>query len=219
MKRFILCFVLGISFATFALAQTSGYAGFGFIAEEDSDSQPSEEVKKDEPAVQDVEVNATAESKEQVPETVTTPKSKPEATVTTPSPAQESDEEEEEGEEEEREDDEKKIFLALNNVKSTLAAVRSVSYCSAVFVLFNNTKKEIQDISGSIGIGNQRKDFKFKKVAAGASVGWPLRVIGDACESIFALPDLQIKTCKVQGMSDKKCRAKLRYVPLNANAR
>lgn len=119
-----------------------------------------------------------------------------------------------EEEEESEEDKEKFIYLALNDIKNYGATIKAVSYCSGYFVLFNDTKKAVQEISGTVGIGDQKKEFKFENVQSGGSVGWPLQIVGAACDSMLQIPDIQIDVCKVERMSDKKCREKLLFIPI-----
>lgn len=215
MKRFILFFLMGIGFATYVVAQTT--SGFDFVVEEEDDevvsdeAQPTEQVESaaDENSENKNTANEASPAQEKQ-DTATVSSGKAE---TPPEETQENVKDEEETEEEK----EKMIYLALNDVESTLAAVRSVSYCSGYFVLFNDTKKEIQEISGTIGIGDQTKDFKFTGVASGASVGWPIQIIGKACETIYGLPDIQIKKCQVKDMGEKRCRSKLVFVPITQN--
>ncbi len=129
---------------------------------------------------------------------------------TQPTPDQEMLSDEEESEEEEK----KYIFTALNDIKSYPATIKAVSYCSGYYVLFNDTKRVVQEISGTLGIGDQTKDFKFENVQSGGSVGLPLQIVGAACDSMLQIPDIQIKVCKVERMSEKKCRERFVFVPI-----
>ena len=68
-------------------------------------------------------------------------------------------------EEEELEQDKNRlIYLALNNVKNYSSPIKTVSYCSGDFILFNDTKRIIQEISGTLDIGDQQEEFKFENV-------------------------------------------------------
>ena len=116
--------------------------------------------------------------------------------------------------EEESEEEKKYIFTALNDIKSYPATIKAVSYCSGYYVLFNDTKGLVQEISGTLGIGGQTKDFKFENVQSGASVGWPLQIVGAACDSMLQIPDIQINVCKFERMSEKKCRERFVFVPI-----
>jgi hypothetical protein len=119
--------------------------------------------------------------------------------------------------EETDEEKEKLIYLALNNIKNYSATIKAVSYCSGYFVLFNDTKKVIQEISGTIGIGDQTKDFKFENVQSGESFGWPLQIVGGACDSMLQIPNIQVNVCKMERLSEKKCKEKLLFVPIGTS--
>ena len=190
-------------------------AGFDLAVEAEEDVQAVEEVvapeneNKDEAVVADK--GTEPEQKEVSTEVKTEEKTEPtpqeEATAT------EGEEEEEESEE----DEEKKIYLTLNNIASTIASVKTVSYCSATFVVYNDTKKDLQEMSGTIGIGDQKKNFKFSKVAPGKTGVSPIQLVGRACESIYNLPDIQVKKCQAKDMSEKKCLGRLLFVPTPMN--
>ena len=119
-------------------------------------------------------------------------------------------------EEEENDEQEKKIYLALTNIENTLAPVRAVSFCSGTFVVFNDTKKTVQEISGSFTIGDQTKSFKFPNVGKGQSVGTQFQLVGKSCESLknISVPDIKFDKCQIQGMRKEKCLEKLVFVPI-----
>ena len=83
--------------------------------------------------------------------------------------------------------------------------------------MFNDTKKVIQEISGTIGIGDQTKDFKFENVQSGESFGWPLQIVGGACDSMLQIPNIQVNVCKMERLSEKKCKEKLLFVPIGTS--
>ena len=210
MKHFIFCLLLAATGIVLNVqAQTPSDFGFDFVVEEDEESHPI-------PSTQELTENQTSEAADQ--NTENSQKIQIDESIQPETATTEASSAEEEPQEEDTEDEQEQlIYMALNDIQSSLAVVRSVSYCSAAFVLFNATKKEIQEISGTIAIGKYRKNFKFSNVSSGSSLGWPIQIVGNACESIMAPPTLQIEKCKVKGMSDKKCRSKLRYVPLGAS--
>lgn len=117
-------------------------------------------------------------------------------------------------EEETEEEKDRKIYFALNDIQNNLVAVREVSFCSAHFVLYNDTKRTVNEISGSIKIGDHEEKFKFSGVAPAKAVGLPVQIIGKSCEEIMNIPTLNLKVCKVERMSEKNCRTKLIYVPI-----
>ena len=188
---------------------------FGVIqAEVDSDEVSETQAESILQEQQDIQGDVTDEVLEQVTEEESVPEEVSQAeTESTPV---ESDEELPEDEETD-EEKEKLIYLALNNIKNYAATIKAVSYCSGYFVLFNDTKKVIQEISGTIGIGNQTKDFKFENVQSGESFGWPLQIVGAACDSMLQIPNIQINVCKMERLSEKKCKEKLLFVPIGTS--
>ncbi len=223
MKRFILCLFFLTGLAGVVRIQ-SAYSGFNFVVEEE-DSQNTgnvvasekEEVKvKDDAATTEPEI--VPEVKEESTEVKGSTDVKKEEKTEQPTQAEEVVAEENPEEEEESEEDkEKKIYLTLNNISSTIASVKTVSYCSATFVVYNDTKKDIQEISGTIGIGDQKKKFKFSKVAPAGTGVSAIQLVGKACEFIYNLPDIQVKKCQAKDMSEKKCLSRLLFVPTPTN--
>ncbi len=124
----------------------------------------------------------------------------------------ESDEEEDE---EDEENEEEKVFIALTNVKTTVAAVKSVSYCSGDFMVFNSFKKRpVQELSVALKIGNTEKKFDFKNVAPKETTGKNFIMVGADCESILKVPPVDIQACKIKGIPDKKCKEKIEFIPI-----
>ncbi len=205
MKRFALIFFMTLCFIINVYAQTN----FNYVIEEETDeiteNPPMNSAQESENGVTE-QVTATEVTQDKVGE------NKEDETVK--DTVQVSSEEEQIEDEEEEEAEEEKIFIALNDIQNTLAAVRSVSYCSATLVMLNNTKRNIQEISGTIGIGDQNKKFQFLDIKAKSAGGYPLQIVGKACESILALPNLQINKCQMERTSDSKCRRLLIYVPI-----
>ncbi|MBE6446225.1 MAG: hypothetical protein E7021_02350 [Alphaproteobacteria bacterium] len=122
-----------------------------------------------------------------------------------------------EEEEESEEDKDRLIYVALNDIKNYPSPIKTVSYCSGYFILFNDTKRTVQEISGTLGIGDQQEEFKFENIQPDGKVRSSVQIVGEACDFILQIPDIQIDVCKVERMSDKKCREKILFVPINSS--
>lgn len=221
MKRFVLFLFFLTGFIGAFRIQTA-HSGFNFVVEEEG-GQDTEDVvtpKKEEIEVE-VKDDAAVTEPETMPESEQTENStevnKEEKTEQSMQPEEVVAEENPEEEEESEEDEEKKIYMTLNNIASTIASVKTVSYCSATFVIYNDTKKDIQEISGTIGIGDQKKKFKFSKVAPAGTGVSAIQLVGKACERIYDLPDIQVKKCQAKDMSEKKCLGRLLFVQEGTN--
>lgn len=228
MKYFITLFLLGIGFATYTFAQITEYSGFYVAVDEDEndeqkieEEQIKEEVKTEivvkeniNQATEEKKIEKKVHSSNQIRTKDFSPNSSQKVEKKISEEVSVEDEEDES--DEEKEEQERRIYIALDDISSTLASIRSVSYCSGTLILFNDTKKDIQEISGTISIGNQKKNFKFKNIASGSSGGQSLQVVGNACESIFStrLSDFDFQTCKVKEMSRSRCLGKLWFVPI-----
>ena len=116
--------------------------------------------------------------------------------------------------EEVEEEEEKLIYLALDNIKNRSASIKAVSYCSADFLMYNDMNRNVQEISGTIAIGDQTKDFKFDDVPSKQSVVMSLQIVGTACDSMLDLPNIQVNVCKVERLSEKRCKEKLFFATI-----
>ena len=121
---------------------------------------------------------------------------------------------EEEKEEEEGEDDEHFIFISFADVKATLTPNRNASFCFASFIALNHLKKELKSFSGDFTIGSMTKQFKFYNVEKERIAGAKYTFVGTSCEEILNPPSYNITTCQVDGWSEKKCKSKVRFVPV-----
>ena len=211
---FVFFFLLAGMGTAFAQAQDDAYSfpdlSFDFEQEEITDSQPEEETNGEETDLV-LEESEVVENTEEQPSVV---ENQPVQSEELKTDVTEQNVEEVEEETEEEEEEEKFIYLALNNVKSHMSVIKSVSYCSAEFILYNDTKRVVQEVSGTLGIGDQKKKFEFKNVQPAQPVGLAYQIVGNACESILNVPDIQVEVCKVERMSEKNCKAKLVFVPI-----
>ncbi len=134
---------------------------------------------------------------------------------TVQSEPQVSEESPEEEGDSEQDDKEEKVYIALDNIQTTVAAVKEVSYCRGSFILFNGFKKRpLQELSVSLKIGNTDKKFDFKNVAPQATSGKNFIIIGEDCAAILKVPPVDIQKCQIKGISKKKCKEKIEFVPI-----
>jgi len=120
-----------------------------------------------------------------------------------------------EGEGKEAKEEAEKIFIALNNIKTNVTAVRAVSNCQADFVLLNGfKKKKVENFSVTLTIGSTEKTFSFKNVAPQSPTGEHFMMIGKDCENILNTPQTNITKCQIPGMTEKKCIEKVNYISL-----
>ena len=120
----------------------------------------------------------------------------------------------EEGSEEEDDEKEQHIYIVIDDVKATLTPNRNASFCSAAFAVANGLKKEIKDFSGNFTIGSMTKEFKFSNIAKEQASAAKYMFVGTSCEEILNPPAYTIKTCQVEGWSEKKCKSKVQFVAI-----
>lgn len=117
----------------------------------------------------------------------------------------------------EEDDKDKYILWTIDNVNATITPNPVTSYCSASLGIFNMLGKELKEFSGSFTFGDMTKEFKFSNLAKEKASGYKYMFVGTACEQILNIPELNIKTCKVDGWSEKKCKEKVKYLQLGDN--
>lgn len=209
MKKLFFFALMGGLIST-SYAQESLFPELKFQEEEVSQTTESEE--KSTPA------ENTEENQEIAPEdfTITEDSLKPvlieQSVQSEPQVPEESPEEEEDSE---QDDTEQKVYIALDNIQTTVAAVKEVSYCRGSFILFNGFKKRpLQELSVSLKIGNTDKKFDFKNVAPQATSGKNFIIIGEDCAAILKVPPVDIQKCQIKGISKKKCKEKIEFLPI-----
>lgn len=113
---------------------------------------------------------------------------------------------EQEPQEKKEKEEEQNILVFLDDIDVTLTPNRSGSFCSAKFGILNNTKKQLKEFSGSLVINQIRKDFDYSNTKSKAGRGDSYIFIGRECEQLMDPPELEIKKCKIDGWSEKKCK-------------
>ena len=107
---------------------------------------------------------------------------------------------------EEKKEEEQNIIVFLDDIDITLTPNRSGSFCSAKFGILNGTKKTLKEFSGTLVINQIRKDFNYSNTKSNAANGNNYIFIGHDCEQLMDPPELEIKKCKIDGWSEKKCK-------------
>lgn len=207
-KLFFFAFIGGVISTSYA--QESLFPELKFQEEEVPPTTESEE--KSDP------VENTEENQEIATENFTITEESPKPVLTeqtVQSEPQVSEESPEEEGDSEQDDKEEKVYIALDNIQTTVAAVKEVSYCRGSFILFNGFKKRpLQELSVSLKIGNTDKKFDFKNVAPQATSGKNFIIIGEDCAAILKVPPVDIQKCQIKGISKKKCKEKIEFVPI-----
>ena len=119
---------------------------------------------------------------------------------------QEDDEEDDRGQD---------ILLLVDDVRATLTPSRDASFCFASWKMMNNLKKTVKTLSGSLTIGTMTKEFKFTNVEKGRMGEEKYTFLGTSCEKILDPPEYTVQTCEVEGWSEKKCKNKIKFVPIS----
>ena len=119
--------------------------------------------------------------------------------------------------EEEEDTGEQYILLAVDDIQATLTPNRNASFCSAVFAIANTLKKELKSFTGSFTIGTTTKEFTFSNLKKNQAAASKYLYVGTSCEQILNPPQLNIKTCQVDGWSEKKCKEKVKFIQPSQN--
>ena len=61
------------------------------------------------------------------------------------------------------------------------------------------------------------KKFNINNLQKGQAAGAKYMFVGTSCEQILNPPQLEIRTCEVEGWSEKKCKGKVKYVQIPQN--
>ncbi|MBO7484231.1 MAG: hypothetical protein J6T55_03830 [Alphaproteobacteria bacterium] len=116
--------------------------------------------------------------------------------------------------EEEEEDGEEAILLNLDDPQGVLTPDRKSSYCSATFKAINKTKKKLNLLSGQFTVGTTTHPFEFKNIEKEQTKGVRYLFLGLNCEKILATPQVDVRSCQLEKVSEAKCKKLVRYTTL-----
>ena len=132
-------------------------------------------------------------------------------------PTQEASTEEATPEEDEDEEDEAKITIYMEAIRSTMTPNRNFSYCRGVLKFLNTMKRPVQALDVILTYGPYPASFNVRNLIKDKEQAASLTLMGDACERIMDMPEMEIKRCVVEGMSEAKCKKKVEFLPLRGS--
>lgn len=107
------------------------------------------------------------------------------------------------------------LRLVIDNVNSTLPPARNFSYCSATMTLENETSRRLESLTVSLTFGETGVQLSFQNVDKKARQKQDLTLAGNICQSILAMPQMEVVSCKMTGVSEDACKKRVEFVPIS----
>lgn len=117
-------------------------------------------------------------------------------------------------EEEEEDDPEQRITVYMDDAQATLTPNRDFSYCFGVLKFLNTLKRPVQALSFTLKYGDLSMDYNPRNLMPNQEQTGTINLIGTACEQILDMPEITIKKCVVEEMSEANCKKKFEFLPL-----
>lgn len=115
------------------------------------------------------------------------------------------------GEQPAADDDQEIIFLYMENFKiSRMASVKTT--CSMRFFVVTNLNQKLSALSLKLTWPKISTNLSFNDVAPNTSTYFDYTLLGDGCYSMDTIPNLEVNVCRIKGLSQEQCSAKIRWV-------
>ncbi len=111
--------------------------------------------------------------------------------------------------------DEGNLQIEIQNVNAVLPYARNMSYCGADFVLTNKTNQTLDVLTLEVSYNGNANSLTFNGVKKKAKQERPFFMIGPECTAMDALPQYEVKECKMGKLSLEACQKRVQLVPLN----
>ena len=105
------------------------------------------------------------------------------------------------------------LVIKIQDVDGVLPYARTLSYCSANAVLYNETNQLLEQLSLTVTYKDMPKDLNYAGVPKDRKRTQNFMLIGLPCESINGMPQFEIKTCKLRKQSEEECKKRVHFVP------
>ena len=127
------------------------------------------------------------------------------------------DAEAKEEEEDDQEDKGKKIQIYMADVNATITPNSNFSYCFGQIRFSNTMKRPVQALSVQITYGPYSNTYNIRNLVKDTEQAVSVTLIGEECERIMDMPQMQVKRCVVEKMSEAECIKRVEFIPLRGS--
>ena len=118
-------------------------------------------------------------------------------------------------EEDVTEDDEQSIVIYMEAARAVIPPGMNNSYCFGRIKFSNGFRKPVQELSVVVTYGAYSTPYNVRNLLPEVEQTGVLGLVGEACQSIMEMPDLEIKRCVIEGVPEDKCKSKVSFLPLS----
>ena len=107
------------------------------------------------------------------------------------------------------------LKIQLRNMEGTLPYVRTMAYCYADAVLTNETNRTLKKLAVRLTYGDMGTDLNYGGVRKKGRQQRKILLIGPPCEQILGMPQIDIKACEMENMTEDACKKRVQFVAPN----
>ena len=120
-----------------------------------------------------------------------------------------SDEKDEQGGE-----DDPKIVIYTSSTEVVIPPNKNFAYCFGDLKFASTLNRPVQALDVVIAYGPFVSTYQIRDLVKGKEQSDSFGLAGDACELITGMPQMEIKRCVVEGMTEDVCKKKVVFLPL-----
>ena len=114
----------------------------------------------------------------------------------------------------EKDSGEGNLRIEIQDIYAMLPYARNMSYCKANFVLMNNTNQTLDSLVLEISYDGNTNSLTFSEIKKKSKQERPFFMVGPECSAMDALPQYEVKECKMGKLSMEACQKRVQLVPL-----
>ena len=106
------------------------------------------------------------------------------------------------------------LRIEIQDVYAMLPYARNMAYCKANFVLTNETNQTLDSLTLEVSYDGNTNTLTFNGVKKKEKQERPFFMVGPECSAMDALPQFEIKDCKMGKLSMEACQKRVQMEPL-----
>ena len=115
---------------------------------------------------------------------------------------------------EKNENSEENVVIYMEAAKAVLPPGRNASYCFGRIKFSSTFNKPVQALDVVLTYGDYAMSYQIQNLQKDVEQTEVLGLVGESCALIMDMPQLEVKLCVVEGLSEDRCKEKVSFLPL-----
>ena len=116
--------------------------------------------------------------------------------------------------EEEEEEEDQKIQIYMADANATITPNDNFSFCSGQIKFASTMKYPVQNLEVTLTYGSFSNTYVVSNLNKNEEQAVSITLVGKACEHIMDMPQMEVKRCVADRMSEDKCKQAVEFIPL-----